>query len=142
VRFGSRDAMSITGPRTGRRTGRIDAGPAEAIVAGRFTMVTAGTRRIGVTRLPNGELRAIRDRCPHKAAAICQGILGGTWMPSAPGELIYGRDDEILVCPWHGYEYDLVTGAELFWPGAPGLRLYPAEEADGRVYVLVPEREG
>jgi nitrite reductase (NADH) small subunit len=125
-----------------RPTLRLDAGPAEAIVLGRFTMVQAGTRRIGVTRLANGELRAVRDRCPHKAAAICQGLLGGTWLPSAPGELIFGREGEILACPWHGYEYDLVTGAELFWPGAPGLRLYPVEEADGRVFVLVPETTG
>ncbi len=124
---------------TRRRTARIDAGPAEAIVPGRFTMVTAGTRRIGVTRLANGELRAVRDRCPHKGAAICQGILGGTWLPSAPGELRYGREGEIVACPWHGFEYDLATGAELFWPAGPGLRLYPTEEADGRVYVIVPE---
>jgi nitrite reductase (NADH) small subunit len=125
-----------------RRTARVDAGPSEAIVPGRFTMVTAGTRKIGVTRLPDGELRAIRDRCPHKAASICQGILGGTWLPSEPGELNYAREGEIVACPWHGYEYDLVTGAELFWPGAPGLRLYPTEEADGRVFVIVPERGG
>jgi len=118
---------------------RVDAGPAEAIVARHFTMVTAGTRRIGVTRLTNGALRAVRDRCPHKGASICQGILGGTWPPSAPGELTYGREGEIVSCPWHAYEYDLVTGAELFWPKGPGLRLYPTEEVDGRVFVLVPE---
>ena len=127
---------------TTRRTQRVDAGPAEAIVAGRFTMVGVGTRRIGVTRLRNGELRAIRDRCPHKAAAICQGLLGGTWLPSEPGELRYGREGEIIACPWHGYEYDLVTVAELFWPGAPGLRLYPTEEAEGRVWIIVPDRGG
>lgn len=122
-----------------RRMMRVDAGPAEAIVAGRFTMITAGTRRIGVTRLQNGALRAVRDRCPHKAAPICQGLLGGTWLPSAPGELRYGREGEILACPWHAYEYDLVTGAELFWPQGVGLRLYPTEESNGRVFVLVPE---
>lgn len=134
--------MGVTEGMARRRRLRIDAGPAEAILPGRFTMVQAGTRRIGVTRLGNGELRAIRDRCPHKGAAICQGQHGGTWLPSAPGELVYGRESEIVACPWHGFEYDLVTGAELFWPGAPGLRLYPTEEADGRVYVLVPDGGG
>jgi 3-phenylpropionate/trans-cinnamate dioxygenase ferredoxin subunit len=127
----------MNGP--GRRTARIDAGPEDAIVAGRFTMVTAGARRIGVTRLANGELRAVRDRCPHKAAAICRGILGGTWLPSAPGELTFARAGEILACPWHGYEYDLATGEELFWPGGTPLRLYPTEIEAGRVYVIVPQ---
>ena len=122
-----------------RRVARIDAGPAEAIQPGRFTIVTAGSRRIGVTRLRNGEIRALRDRCPHKAAEICKGLVGGTWLPSDPGELTYARHDEILVCPWHGFEYDLDTGAELFWPKGPGLRMYPAEIVDGRVIVSVPE---
>jgi nitrite reductase/ring-hydroxylating ferredoxin subunit len=132
--------MGETQQRTGRRTVRIDAGPAEAIVPGCFTMVAAGSRRIGVTRLGNGEFRAVRDRCPHKGAAICQGILGGTWLPSAPGgALTYARQGEILACPWHGFEYDLVTGAELFWPKGPGLRLYPTEVENGRVHVIVPE---
>ncbi|WP_426958663.1 Rieske (2Fe-2S) protein [Muricoccus radiodurans] len=130
--------MSVTETRA-RRTTRVDAGPAEGIVAGRFTMVTAGTRRIGVIRLRNGEVRAIRDRCPHKAADICKGIVGGTWMPSGVGELNYDRHNEIVACPWHGYEYDLDTGAELFWPKGPGLRQYQTETVDGRVYVIVPE---
>jgi nitrite reductase/ring-hydroxylating ferredoxin subunit len=131
--------MSATEPRPGRRTSRIDAGPADSIQPGRFTMVTAGTRHIGVTRLRNGEIRALRDRCPHKAASICQGLVGGTWVPSAPGELDFAREDEILVCPWHGFEYDLDTGAELFWPKGAGLRMYPTEIVEGRVIVLVPE---
>lgn len=118
---------------------RVDAGPVEAIAAGRFTMITAGTRRIGVTRLQNGDFRAIRDRCPHKAADICRGIVGGTWLPSAPGELTYAREGEIVVCPWHGFEYDLASGAELFWPSGPALRMYPTEVAEGRLYVIVPE---
>ena len=44
-----------------------------------------------------------------------------------------------MVCPWHGFEYDLATGAELFWPKGPSLRLYPTEVLEGRVFVIVPE---
>ena len=94
--------------------------------------------RIAVFRNSDNQVFALRDRCPHKAADICKGILGGTWLPSAPGELTFGRQGEIVACPWHGYEYDLATGAELFWPGGTPLRMYPAEEADGRVFVIVP----
>jgi nitrite reductase/ring-hydroxylating ferredoxin subunit len=116
---------------------RVSAGPVSAFEVGRFRMIQAGTRDIGVLRMADGTFRAVRNRCPHKAAQICKGIVGGTWPPSAPGELLYGHEGKVLVCPWHGFEYDLDDGRELFRPDAPRLRLYPAEEIDGEVWITV-----
>ncbi len=104
---------------------------------GRFVILQLGTRNIGVVRLQTGAMRAVRNWCPHKGAPICRGIVGGTWPPSAPGALEYGREGEVLVCPWHGFEYDLNTGEELFQPGRPALRLYPVAVRDGQVYITV-----
>ena len=56
----------------------------------------------------------MRNHCPHKGAPVCKGILGGTWLPCGPGEMVYGRDGEVLVCPWHGFEFDLLSGEEMF----------------------------
>jgi len=132
------DTATPTPPRARRQTITLDAGEAEGFAPGDFHMITAGTRRIGVIRLQNGEFRALRDWCPHKGAAICKGIVSGTWPPSSPGELRYERENEIVACPWHGFEYDLVSGAELCQPDAPKLRFYPTAIVDGRVVVTVP----
>jgi 3-phenylpropionate/trans-cinnamate dioxygenase ferredoxin subunit len=60
---------------------------------------------------------AVRNVCPHQGAPVCRGAIEGTWVASAPGEFVWGRDGEILRCPWHGWEFDLQTGAALFDPG-------------------------
>ena len=64
-------------------------------------------------------------------------MIGGTWPPSAPGALQFERDGEILVCPWHGFEYDLRDGRELFRDIPTRLRLYDVEVREGVVYVAI-----
>lgn len=56
------------------------------------------------------EIVAILNICPHEFAPVCLGKLGGTTLPSKPGEFIWGRENEIIRCPWHGWEFDLLTG--------------------------------
>ncbi|WP_338665246.1 Rieske (2Fe-2S) protein [Pararoseomonas sp. SCSIO 73927] len=105
--------------------------------AGKMVMVRAGEQEIGVVRLRDGELRAMRNWCPHKGAPICRGLIGGTWPPSEPGKLDYDGTQEVLVCPWHGFEYDLKSGREMYETGTTRLRLYPVTVEDGQVYVTV-----
>ena len=115
-------------------------GDASELVPGKFKIVRQGGLNIGVTRLRDGAIRAVRNCCPHKGAAICKGIIGGTWPPSAPGELAYDRDGEILVCPWHGFEYDLKTGDELYRKVPTRLRFYDVIERDAKIYLSVSRR--
>ena len=115
----------------------VRVGSAADFTAGTFTIVEVDGREIGITRLKDGALRAVRNHCPHKGAPVCRGIVGGTWLPSQPGELVYGRDGEVLVCPWHGFEFDLKTGEELFQPECTKLLMYPVSERDGSVVVLI-----
>ncbi|TBL74564.1 Rieske (2Fe-2S) protein [Paenibacillus thalictri] len=63
-----------------------------------------------------GQLYAWRNVCPHAGAPVCAGVVCGTRMPSLVYEYIYGRDQEILRCPWHGWEFDLKTGEHLVDP--------------------------
>jgi nitrite reductase/ring-hydroxylating ferredoxin subunit len=44
------------------------------------------------------------------------------------------REGEILTCPWHGIEFDLITGVSL---ASPKLRVrrYPITVEDGQVKV-------
>ncbi|MCL2430129.1 MAG: Rieske (2Fe-2S) protein [Alphaproteobacteria bacterium] len=116
---------------------QVVAGKIEDFVDGKFIIVQAGQHSVGVIRLGSGEWRAVRNWCPHKGAPICRGIVGGTWPPSAPGELRFERDGEVLICPWHGFEFDLENGRELFREQPTKLRFFPVEVRDGTVYVTV-----
>ncbi len=67
---------------------------------------------IGVFNV-GGEFYAYRNVCPHAGAPICQGRICGTTAPSNVGEFILAREGEIVRCLWHGWEFDLKTGAHL-----------------------------
>jgi nitrite reductase (NADH) small subunit len=90
-------------------------------------------REVGVVAEAGGALYGIRNRCPHHGGPLCLGRVvervGGE-----PGvyELAGKRT---LRCPWHGWEFDLDTGACL---DEPTLRaaVYPVRVDDGRVLVL------
>ncbi|SDE19267.1 Ferredoxin subunit of nitrite reductase or a ring-hydroxylating dioxygenase [Paenibacillus sp. UNCCL117] len=84
----------------------------------------------------NGVYKAWRNICPHGAAPVCVGRVCGTRLPSMVYEYKYGRDQEILRCPWHGWEFDLLTGVHLA-DETVKLRGYEVEVEDGQVYVRV-----
>ena len=115
----------------------IEVGRVDEFAAGAFKIVQIKGREFGVIRLPSGEFRTIRNACPHKAAPICAGIVGGTMLPSEPGKLEFSMAGEVLVCPWHGYEFDLNNGRELFVDAPEQLRLFPTTVREGAVYVTI-----
>jgi nitrite reductase/ring-hydroxylating ferredoxin subunit len=95
-------------------TGTYKVGSLDGFPVGTFRMVVVEGRDIGILRMKNGDIHAIKNACPHKTAPVCRGHLGGTWPPSNAGELQFNRDGEVLVCPRHGWEFDIKTGVELF----------------------------
>jgi nitrite reductase (NADH) small subunit len=50
----------------------------------------------GRTFAVDGSLRAIDAVCPHKAGPLADGL----------------ADDRVVVCPLHGYTFDMCTGSE------------------------------
>ena len=117
---------------------QIPVGKTTDFPVGKFVIKDIEGREIGITQLKNGEFRAVRNVCPHKGAPICKGLVCGTSLPSGVGELVYGRDGEILACPWHGYEYDLLTGQELIQVGTPTkLLMFPTTVENGNVIVTL-----
>jgi nitrite reductase (NADH) small subunit len=98
-------------------------------------IVTVKGMEIGVF-LVDGEYRAYRSVCPHAGAPVCEGTVGGTNLPSSVYEYEYGQEEQILCCPWHGWEFDLKTGENLVNPRTR-LRSYPVEVKDFDVYLLL-----
>ncbi|HLL07410.1 MAG TPA: Rieske (2Fe-2S) protein [Nocardioidaceae bacterium] len=100
----------------------------------RCRVVDIEGHRIGVISVGDSFF-AVRDRCPHRPADICQGTVGGTFLGSSPQELSYGRHQRVLRCPWHGWEFDLETGRSILEPDRYGLRVYPVTVRDDTVFV-------
>jgi nitrite reductase (NADH) small subunit len=81
------------------------------------------------------EFFAIHDRCPHMAASMCSGSLGGTFVAADPHDYVFGREERVIRCPWHGWEFDLETGRSLLEPRRVGLRTYQVSVVDDQVVV-------
>ena len=79
------------------------------------SLVRVAGRTLGIFRIDN-EYYALHNLCPHNQAPVCLGDVGGTLLPSQPGEYISGMEGEILRCPWHGWEFNIKTGSSLFDP--------------------------
>lgn len=92
---------------------RVEVCTVEELPPGARRIVEANGRSIGVFNIA-GELFAVRNTCPHQGAQLCLGTVRGTMLPSDPYEYRYGREDRVLRCPWHGWEFDLETGEKLF----------------------------
>jgi len=119
---------------------KVFVGAGERVPEGGRLVVDVGETTIGIFRV-GGNLYAYLNKCAHQGGPVCQGKI----IPRV-NEVIDERgeshgfafDDANLhiVCPWHGFEYDIKTGAH---PGRPSARLIcvPVEEAADGIYVTV-----
>ena len=97
---------------------------------------TVGNREIAVFQV-GGEYIAVANYCVHAAGPVCEGSLGGTITadPDDPYSLDWDRENEILSCPWHGWEFAVLSGAYLS-DDRFSLLTYDVEVEDGRIYVV------
>jgi 3-phenylpropionate/trans-cinnamate dioxygenase ferredoxin subunit len=74
------------------------------------------------------ELFAIADECPHDQASLAEGELGA--------------DEDSVICPGDGSEFDLRTGEPLEGPAVDPIRVFPARERDGWIEIVPPAEGG
>jgi nitrite reductase/ring-hydroxylating ferredoxin subunit len=103
--------------------GRQIIGRVSELPPGERRVVEVDGRSIGVFNV-HGQYYALRNRCPHQGAPLCLGAIKGMALPSKPGEYLWGREGEILRCPWHGWEFDILTGQSIFNPHRIRVRTY------------------
>lgn len=108
----------------------------DVLEGGRVVVDVEGTE-IGIFRL-DGQLYAWENSCAHAGGPVCQGKLMNRVVERLDdGKRSLGDDfsDQLhIVCPWHGYEYDVRTGEHPADPGAR-LRRVEVEEHDGEIRV-------
>jgi nitrite reductase/ring-hydroxylating ferredoxin subunit len=111
----------------------------EEIPPGTVRGYRTGNRRIAVARLDDRTFRVVADTCPHQAARLSLGSIERMWVSDTPGTMEQSKYRNVLLCPWHGFEFDLETGGDPCVPGRPDLKLktYRVEVEDGEVAVYL-----
>lgn len=97
-------------------------GPAAEIPEGERKIIQVDDFSIGVFH-HHGQWYALQNRCLHRAGPVCTGIIEG----------------DTLICPWHGYPYNITTG-QLILDHTARLESYPVEDRSGTIYLRVPRR--
>ncbi len=97
-------------------------------------------KEIGVFKV-QGSLHAYENRCRHQGGPVCTGEIVGRYEAILnPDRTVAGErfaDDELrIACPWHGWEYNLETGACAADPRFR-LRRYQVTLRGADVYVRV-----
>lgn len=103
--------------------------PVKAVAVADAAEIPEGERRIvAVEGLSigvfhhKGEWVAVRNSCVHRGGPVATGTLDG----------------DTLICPWHGFQYNLLTGVCLVDPSAR-LDTYPVVVQDGKIMLQVPD---
>ncbi len=91
----------------------------------------------------DGEFFAYLNQCPHMGGPACQGkMLAKVEEVIADDKtskgMAFSKTRMHVVCPWHGFEFDIRTGQH---PGNPRARLRKMDVrvSDGDVLVTVPD---
>ena len=93
----------------------------DALAEDSVTTVKAGGKVLALTRC-KGRYGALDGICPHRGGPLGQGSIEDGW----------------LICPWHGNDYDALTGVGHDSHGL-SVTSYPTELRDDGVYVGLEE---
>lgn len=109
----------------------VDLGALSEFEDGTPTEVMVGQVPVVAVRVGD-EMHVLGARCPHRGARIAFGCTRLLTSSSEPGTIDLDEATRVVVCPWHGFEFDVATGAPVA-PGVAALRTYEATVVDGRV---------
>ncbi|MGH2458753.1 MAG: Rieske (2Fe-2S) protein [Chloroflexota bacterium] len=112
-------------------------GSVDELPVGAKRIVKVDGVEIGVFNV-KGQLYALPNHCLHQGGPLCEGNVGATVMATeASGWRVqWVQEGEIVVCPWHGMEFNITTGRCLARRRAR-LRQYRVKVTDGQVVVVV-----
>ena len=117
----------------------IYAGRVSDFTDGRRALVQVDGHDVFVLR-HDGRFFAYENVCPHMGGPVGEGVVIGKVEALLDADRAqhgeqFSTDEFHLVCPWHGYEYEIETGR---CAANPRLHLWKFEtvEREGEVYVI------
>lgn len=109
-----------------------------------WLVVRSGSAVVGVY-CADGVVHAYENRCPHQGGPVCLGQMFPQVVASVTddGNVVdtFRPDRPRIVCPWHGWEFELPSGRAA---ADPRWRLNRLDvfERDGDLYASAPGRLG
>src|SRR5574337_220912 len=97
----------------------VPLGPVDAIPLGQGCTYVVDGCAIAVFRQRDGQLFATQHACPHRGGPLADGIIGG------------GK----VICPLHGLQFDLETGASV--DGDYAVQTYPVRVEGGEIILTL-----
>ena len=96
------------------------------ITEGRVKSATAGTQSLAIVHF-DGQYAAMDNKCPHQ---------GG---PLGEGNIEKGIEDKCwLRCPWHGWDFDPLTGKPPGGHEDSGQEMFDIDVREDGIYVFIP----
>lgn len=77
---------------------------------------------------------AVANFCPHQAGPLCEGKLMGEIRGRDGWRLEYDDTKTTISCPWHGWQFDITTGANV-QTDRYAVPTYDVIVEDGDIYV-------
>lgn len=104
-------------------TKRIEVAQSEDLVAGEPVKFESSEHGLSIAlyRSDDGGVFATDDLCTHGQASLAEG-----WL-----------EEDMIECPVHQGRFCIKTGKAQGFPVTEDIKTYPAEEADGAVYILL-----
>ena len=121
----------------------VNIGPAADFADPGRKVIDADGLEVGVFKL-GGDLFAYANHCPHMGGPACQGKMMPKVEEVLAGDrtskgMAFSKTQMNIVCPWHGFEFDIRTGNHA---GNPKVRLRAIKvrvSKDGDVIITLPE---
>ncbi len=95
----------------------------EDIKPGKSIRVKVGDVAIAIVRTPNGEVKALDDKCSHGEISLSEGFI----------------DNETIECWAHGAKFELNTGKPLSLPAYEPVATYEVLIDNGDIFLEIEE---
>jgi nitrite reductase (NADH) small subunit len=122
----------------------VNVGPAASFSDPGRKLIETGGVEVGVFKLGN-EFYAYENVCPHIGGPACQGKIIAKVEEMIAADrtakgLEFSKTKINVVCPWHGFEFDIRTGRH---HGNPRYRLKPIKVRvdNGDVIITLPDQK-